>query len=138
MMRLLRRRRDDLALPFALPSGFKAVDDVEAFVTRLVDERTAHLAQTSPGGETTATGTDEAAPVGEPSPPGDTIAEAAIAEALLDELAQALAQIAIPGADIHNGTPAFRAMYRRYAEAVALAGWRPPSDKVTELARHMP
>lgn len=168
---LNRHRRSDITLIVDLPSGLvaDAADDLEAWVTRLVRETTADRAETSPGGETTATlPPGVAAPVGEPSPPGETTvvdSEGRVWQCMLDmahrdtdtpgrhvpceycrfvgdgdvlraehvdealrELAATLARVAIPDADIDSASPAFRDMFRRYAEAVALAGWRPPLD----------
>lgn len=98
--------------------------DVEPLIA--VDERHTNVAG---GNCATAPRTGESAP-------GDTTLTAQRAEDVLDQLARALALTAVPDAGAFDRLPdAFRNIYQRQADAVVLAGWRPPTGTLAQPRR---
>ena len=98
--------------------------DVEPLIA--VDERHTNVAG---GNCATAPRTGESAP-------GDTTLTARHAEDVLDQLARALALTTVPDAGAYDRLPdAFRNIYQRQADAVVLAGWRPPVRTLVPASR---
>lgn len=110
--------------------------DDHSFADRNGRLRATWPAETSPGGErTTAQATTpDAEAAGGSSPPGDTTdLQHRIAVEALHHLARELARVGLPDVDWDQLPTPARAIYHRYADACALAGWRPPADFTGDL-----